>query len=433
MTRLNVSRSTLLSGVKGVTGTWMIPRGSAAKGLRSDIGSDSSYHFSMQHVLAARASDLIRHRLLVLASSRLERHDLLRLGAQPVDADFDHVAGPQIFRLHLAADADARGRAGGDHVARLQHEELRAIPNDMLAVEDHVAGVAILALLAVDVRPYSEVLRVLDFVLGDEPGPERAEGLGALALGEGLPMLQLERALRHVVAQAIAGDDVHGFFLREITRALADHDDEFALVIELAGVLRDHGVVVRPTDAARRLVEDDRLLRNRVTALGGVIGIIEADREEIVHMADAGAEPRLAGDGFEPLEISLPDLGEAAGGQHGAVDIRHDARQVPYFAVGVDDAGLLAAGRAIADEFHVNSSPSGVCFGVRLKGGSERIMRWRRGRGQGSGRHASSPVFFAAPGTPYFLPAIAGHFFSPSKNARGRSAERRILIQSTPC
>src|ERR1039458_5444537 len=145
LTRLKVSTSTLLSGVKGVTGTSMSPRRTATNSLRSDIGSDSSYHFSMQHVLAARAASLTKFKCAARQASRLERHDLLRLGAEPVDAEFDHVAGPQIFRLHLAADADARGRAGGDHVARLQHEELRAIPNDMLAVEDHVAGVAILA------------------------------------------------------------------------------------------------------------------------------------------------------------------------------------------------------------------------------------------------------------------------------------------------
>src|SRR5664279_3828839 len=156
----------------------------------------------------------IRHRLRVLASLRLERHDLLPLRAQPVDAEFDHVAGLQILRLHLAAKPDAGGRAGDDHVAWLQHEELRAIPNDMLAIEDHVAGVAVLALLAIDGRPYREVLRVLDFVLGDEPGTERAEGLGALALADGLTVLQLEGALRYVIADAIAGDDVQGFFLR---------------------------------------------------------------------------------------------------------------------------------------------------------------------------------------------------------------------------
>ncbi len=79
-------------------------------------------------------------------------------------------------------------------------------------------------------------------------------------------------------------------------------------------------------------------------------------------MSDASAEPRLAADGFEPLEIGFPDLGEAAGSQHGAVDIRHDARQVSDFAVGVDDAGLLAAGRAIADEFHGDFSFERVFF-----------------------------------------------------------------------
>ena len=55
---------------------------------------------------------------------------------------------------------------------------------------------------------------------------------------------------------------------------------------------------------------------------------------------------------LKPLEIGFSDLGEPAGGEHRAVDILHHARQVADLAVGVDDAGLLAAGRAIADEFH---------------------------------------------------------------------------------
>src|SRR5450759_1278263 len=135
MTRLNVSRSTLLSGVKGVTGTWMIPRGSAAKGLRSDIGSDSSYHFSMQHVLAARAARWTKFKCAARQASRLERHDLLRLGAEPVDAEFDQVAGFEINRRRLHAERDARRRTAGDHVARLEHEKLRAIPDDVRHIE----------------------------------------------------------------------------------------------------------------------------------------------------------------------------------------------------------------------------------------------------------------------------------------------------------
>ena len=83
-----------------------------------------------------------------------------------------------------------------------------------------------------------------------------------------------------------------------------------------------------------------------------MVGIVEADGDEVPHVADAGAEPRLAGDRLHPLEVGLLDLGEAAGGEHLAVDVLHDARQVADLAVVTDDAGLLAAGRAIADELH---------------------------------------------------------------------------------
>src|SRR5579862_2833399 len=117
------------------------------------------------------------------AWSLLPLHHLLLLLTQPIDAERDHVAGFQKFRLRLHAEADAWRRAGDDDVARLHDEILRAAPDDVAAVEDHGRGVAALALLAVDVEPHGELLRVLDLVLGDEPRAERAEGLAALAFG----------------------------------------------------------------------------------------------------------------------------------------------------------------------------------------------------------------------------------------------------------
>src|SRR5262249_12307244 len=87
---------------------------------------------------------------------RLELHHLLPLLAQPVHPERDHVAGLEEFRLRLHPEPDARRRAGGDDVARLQHEELRAVPDEVLAVENHGSGIAALALLAVDVEPHVE-------------------------------------------------------------------------------------------------------------------------------------------------------------------------------------------------------------------------------------------------------------------------------------
>src|SRR5256886_6085328 len=130
---------------------------------------------------------------------RLGLHHLLALLAQPVDSERDHIAGLEEFRLGLHAEPDARRRAGGDDVARLQHEELRAVPDEVPAVEDHGFGVAALAFLAVDVEPHVEALRVLDLVLGDQPGADGSERFGAFALDPLPGALDLEHALRNVV------------------------------------------------------------------------------------------------------------------------------------------------------------------------------------------------------------------------------------------
>src|SRR5262249_51378695 len=63
-------------------------------------------------------------------------------------------------------------------------------------------------------------------------------------------------------------------------------------------------------------------------------------------------------------EVRFFDFGEAARGQHRAVDVLHDSRQVADLAIISDDAGFLAARRSIADESHFQLSPSSVLFCV---------------------------------------------------------------------
>src|SRR5215471_9270799 len=277
-----------------------------------------------------------------LSLLRLELHHLLALLAQPVDPERDHVAGLEEFRLGLHAEPDARRRAGGDDVARLQHEELRAVPDEVPAVEDHGFGVAALALVAVDVEPHVEALRVLDLILGDQPRADGAEALGALALDPLPAALDLEYALRHV--------------FRQVARALADDDGELDLPVELARLLGNNRVVVGPADAGRHLVEDDRLFRDRRAGLGRVVGIVEPDGDEIADAANAGAEPRIAANERQLVDRGLANLGEALGRQRFCGDIRHHFREVADAAFGVDDSGLLTAARAEADELHGFSS-----------------------------------------------------------------------------
>src|SRR5262249_22247601 len=162
-----------------------------------------------------------------------------------------------------------------------------AVPDDVRTIEDHGFGVAALALLAVHVEPHVEIVDVLDLVFRDQPGPERAEALAALALGPLAAALDLELPLGDVVADAIAGDGVERVLFRQVARAAPDHDRDLALPVELGRALRDHGVVVRAAQRGRRLLEDDRLLRDRGAGLGRVVRIVEADRDEVAHAADA--------------------------------------------------------------------------------------------------------------------------------------------------
>src|SRR5689334_3099077 len=88
------------------------------------------------------------------STSILPRHDLLALLAEALDAERHHVADLEKDRVWLHAEPDAGRRAGDDDVARVHDEELRAVPDDVLAIEDHRFGIAALTLLAVDVEPH---------------------------------------------------------------------------------------------------------------------------------------------------------------------------------------------------------------------------------------------------------------------------------------
>src|SRR6266511_1715910 len=222
----------------------------------------------------------------------------------------------------------------------------------MPAIEDHGAGSAALALLAVDVEPHAQMLRILDLVLGDEPRPERTEALGAFAFGPLPGALELEDALGHVVRQAIAGDHVQRLLLGEVARAPADDDGELDFPVELARLLGDDRIVVRPADAGRHLVEDDRLFGNSGARFGRMVGIVEPDGDEVGDAADAGAEPRLAGDERQLLDRRLADLGEPCGRERLPGNVRHHFRQVADASFGIDDSRLFAAAWAEADELH---------------------------------------------------------------------------------
>ena len=109
-------------------------------------------------------------------------------------------------------------------------------------------------------------------------------------VGELASALSLKLTLRNVVHDAVAGDVVERFLLADVLGLLADHEGEFHLPVRLLRRTRNLDVVVGSHDATRRLHEDHRLRWHGQVRFRGMIGIVEADTDELADIADAGAQ-----------------------------------------------------------------------------------------------------------------------------------------------
>ena len=166
-------------------------------------------------------------------------HHHLLLLAQAGDAEADRVARLEEAR-RLLAGADARRRAGGDHVAGLERHEAADIAHQEQRPENHRAGRAALHALAIDVEVHLEALHVVDLVGGHQIGPQRPEGRATLALHPLAGALELVGPFRDVMTDGVAGDVRERLLLLDVTAALADDDGELDLPVGLLGIAWDH-------------------------------------------------------------------------------------------------------------------------------------------------------------------------------------------------
>src|SRR5258708_9704006 len=277
--------------------------------------------------------------------------------AQHADAlhlDLHHVAW--LDRPH------ARGRAGGDQIARLERDALRDEREQPRHREDLVLRAPVLAELAVDPAADGQVRPVEP---RRDPGPHRTksiEALGARPLAVGL----LHVAHGDVVE---AGDARHrggALGLARPAQLLADHDAQLRLVVDLrgdGGAGKIDGLAV-PDQRRGRLDEDERRLRGLPAHLFRVVVVVLADREDLA--ADAPRQKLHLGDGPRPPQHApaLQHVVEAG-------DLL-DLRGGPFEGDGAleDLAVLPAVVRDAFDLSHVVSlywflSPSASCMSYR--------------------------------------------------------------------
>lgn len=120
-----------------------------------------------------------------------------------------------------------------------------------------------------------------------------------LALGPLAAALLLEVAFGDVVADAIARDVVQRVGFRDIFRAGADDGGDLDFPVQFGGFSRLLDCVIGAGKRGVGLQEKDRLGRNRVSRLLGVVAVIQPDRDEFGDAGDGRAESGLARNGGE--------------------------------------------------------------------------------------------------------------------------------------
>jgi hypothetical protein len=102
-------------------------------------------------------------------------------------------------------------------------------------------------------------------------------------------------------------------------------------------------------------VEDDGFLGQRVAGFGGVVGVVEPDRNELGGAGERYAIARVAAHQGQFRSLDLRKLGERLGRQLVGTDAGDDTGQITKLAICVDEAGFFLAGFAEAYEFHAFS------------------------------------------------------------------------------
>ena len=88
-----------------------------------------------------------------------------------------------------------------------------------------------------------------------------------------------------------------------------------------------------------------------------MVGVVEADGDEIADVGDAGADARRAAHRRQALRLDLGEAREDARREGRAVDVGDDLAQVADLAGRVDEPRLFLARPAVADQFHARFPP----------------------------------------------------------------------------
>src|SRR5712692_4013838 len=165
----------------------------------------------------------------------------------------------------------ARRRAGRDEDSGPERRHAREKADVLAQSADHVAGMRAHRGLAVLLDADREVLRIVDLVARDDPGPQARESIEALAdVARVLPAAAPGIALAEVPANGVAENVIESLLLADMARGLSDHRAELAFEIHVFRNLRKDDGAARADEGRGGLEEE--LRHQLVLAQGRAVG-----------------------------------------------------------------------------------------------------------------------------------------------------------------
>ena len=144
-----------------------------------------------------------------------------------------------------------------------------------------------------------------------------------------MPFFLLKFPRRDVVHAGDAENDARGVLFPDPIRAAADDDAGFGLVIDATHARWNANRLARADDGGRRLDEDQRLGRQRLSLLGGMRAIVQPHRDDL-RRQHGREHARAVEAALEPH--AFPPIAE------------HVAYELAYLAVALDDVFRPGAG-----------------------------------------------------------------------------------------
>ena len=204
------------------------------------------------------------------------------------------------FRPHAVAGLyrlETQRRSGHDNVARHQRVEGRSVGDQLGDAVLHVVRVGALSLFAVHEKSIGDVVRIRDFISGDQPGAQNRIGVDGLARAR-----RLRAAQRHVEAYAVSHHMAERLRQRNVAAA-ATADDRRELGLRVGAPI---GKTDR--DALRRADKRAVGLEKQTRRVGFLAGIVELAAAEVelvgvAVLAVAGSADDLVGIGHRAEKL----------------------------------------------------------------------------------------------------------------------------------